>query len=149
MMNDILAELDKIEKKMGSDSYRVIGFRFYQIYYCLIYYHPVETLRHISDKTTYNVLIEKIPEIYHQFFQHPNDILSKKNISLGLMALFSNHSSANLDEYLARQCFCNLIKVLKYTPIIEEKSQKKNKEIIQTEDRALEEESKTIGNKIG
>jgi hypothetical protein len=36
---------------------------------------------------------------------------------MGLIALFYNNSSARLDEYLAKSCFVNLIKILKYIPV--------------------------------
>lgn len=35
---------------------------------------------------------------------------------MGLIALFYNNSSARMDEYLAKVCFVNLIKILKYIP---------------------------------
>eukprot|EP00330_Aristerostoma_sp_ATCC50986_P007944 CAMPEP_0114580720 /NCGR_PEP_ID=MMETSP0125-20121206/4938_1 /TAXON_ID=485358 ORGANISM="Aristerostoma sp., Strain ATCC 50986" /NCGR_SAMPLE_ID=MMETSP0125 /ASSEMBLY_ACC=CAM_ASM_000245 /LENGTH=192 /DNA_ID=CAMNT_0001772429 /DNA_START=2567 /DNA_END=3145 /DNA_ORIENTATION=+ len=90
--------------------------RFYQTYFCLIYYYPVEILRTINDESVYRTLIVEIPELFLEYFQGIDELYGKKLISLGLISIFHNHSSANLNENLAKMCFVNLINMLGYVP---------------------------------
>ncbi len=119
--------MDIVEKKLVSDNMRVIGFRFYQIYYCLLYYYPTETLRHLtnlSEKELLRVLVEDVPKNYLKFFR--DDSYSRKMISLGLMSFFNNRSSTCHIPGLAKACFKSLIQTLRYIPQ-ETKPQGKNK----------------------
>lgn len=106
---------------------RTVGFRFFQIYYCLIHYYPTETLRHLTERELMLVLINSIPYFYLEFFKDDSysrkvspfflkkKRLNLKVISTGLISLFHNRSSY-IDANLARACFINLIKILEYIP---------------------------------
>jgi len=127
-INTIFSQLDRVEKKLVSDKMREIGFRFYQIYYCLVYYYPTETLRHLTnftEKELLRVLVQDVPKNYLKFFR--DDSMSRKIISVGLMSLFNNRSSTCHIPGLAQACFKSLIQVLHYVP----QEQLKNKNQIQ------------------
>jgi len=132
--------LDRVEKKLVSDETRKSAFRFYQIYYCLLYYYPTETLRHLtnlSEKELLRVLVEDVPKNYLKFFR--DDSYSRKMISLGLMSLFNNRSSTCHIPGLAKACFKSLIQVLRYVPQDQSKPQD-NKNQVQPQPQFIEEQ---------
>lgn len=110
----IVETLSKTVKTFTSDCDAISCFRLLQIYYCLIYFCTAGALKLLRDERLLQLLTMQMPHYYVNYFKYDN--LSRKIITLGLIAVLFNRGLLHLNNNLIENTFLNLIRILGNTP---------------------------------